>query len=123
MSFPKPCLNRGCKNLATSGQSRCVEHEAAKNKVHNRARNAQRGPTPVAAAARREINRAGQGVCYVCGAVRPAGELRVDHVTALADNGLDVGSNVRPICHRPCHVEKTRKEAIARAKRRKNGFT
>lgn len=120
MSFPKPCLTRGCRNLAPSGQSRCPEHEALVNRAHNRDRNAQRGPTPVARAARREMKNTGHGVCYVCGAARSAGELRIDHVVPLADGGMDVGSNVRAICHRPCHVEKTRREAVARAKRRKD---
>ena len=119
MSFKKPCLTRGCRELAPSGQSRCVEHQAQLDRAHNRDRNAKRGSTPVAAAARRELKRVGHGVCYVCGATRVAGELRIDHVVPLADNGLDVGSNVRPICHRPCHVEKSRQEAIERAKRRK----
>jgi 5-methylcytosine-specific restriction endonuclease McrA len=89
------------------------------DRAHNRDRNAKRGPTPVARAARRELKEAGHGRCYVCGGVRPAGELRIDHVVALADGGRDIGSNVAAICHRPCHVEKSRQEAIERAKRRK----
>lgn len=121
MGLPKACLSRGCRNLAPPGQSRCDEHEAALNRLHNRDRNVKRGSTPVAAAARRELKRTGGAICYVCGGSGKAGDMRVDHIVPLADGGMDVGSNVGFIHHRPCHVEKTRREAIERAKRRKNG--
>lgn len=123
MGLPKACLAKGCRELAPPGQSRCVQHQAEQNRVHNVDRNAKRGPTPVAAAARRELKRTGGAICYVCGGYGDAGRMRVDHIVPLADGGMDVGSNVGFIHHRPCHVEKTRREAIERAKRRDGGFT
>jgi len=54
--------------------------------------------------------------CARAGRVRLADE--VDHILPIADGGSDEPGNLQPLCA-PCHREKTRREAQARALDRK----
>ena len=54
-----------------------------------------------------------QPMCAQCGAVEY--ELYRDHIVPLGEGGLDVESNTQALCAR-CHDQKTRSEAIDRAR-------
>lgn len=72
--------------------------------------------TPIPAKVRRAVLRQHKGICHVC---RKAGATEVDHVLSRKAGGTDHPDNLRPIHPRPCHVEKTQREAqAARAARR-----
>lgn len=48
------------------------------------------------------------GICHVC---RQPGADQVDHVICIAEDGPDTEENLAPIHSRPCHTEKTHREA------------
>lgn len=48
--------------------------------------------------------------CYACGRVTDDGQ--VDHKTPLAFGGSEADENLGWICRKPCHAEKSRREAI-----------
>jgi 5-methylcytosine-specific restriction endonuclease McrA len=54
------------------------------------------------------VMRRHDGICHVCG--RPGSD-QVDHVIPLEHGGPDTEDNLRPIHTKPCHDEKTRREA------------
>ena len=54
------------------------------------------------------VMRIHDGICHVCH--RPGSD-QVDHVTPLAHGGEDTLDNLRPIHKRPCHEQKTQREA------------
>lgn len=64
----------------------------------------------------REILRIWRGVCHWCG--KPGAD-QVDHVVPTSEGGPNTRANKRPIHSKPCHVEKTRQEAL-RARIRKS---
>lgn len=72
------------------------------------------GP-PLPKKLKRQVLRDHNGVCHVCG--KPGGD-EVDHVVNRRSGGSDDLSNLRPIHHYPCHLDKIQQEATAARKRR-----
>lgn len=50
--------------------------------------------------------------CRACGRVTAAGE--VDHIVPRCRGGSDDPSNLQWLCAKPCHAEKSRREAAGR---------
>ena len=84
------------------------------DKVADRAKQKQRGKTPVAARLYRTVRAVGAERCAACVLLFPARFLRIDHVVPLADGGRDVMSNLQILCV-DCHRVKSSTEASERA--------
>lgn len=54
------------------------------------------------------VMRKHRAICHVCGR---GGADEVDHVVPLAEGGADTMANRRPIHAKPCHRDKTQREA------------
>lgn len=111
---PKPCTQ--CGSLVRDGSARCALHKAG----------AWRKTTPYKRESGRRLQRKREALftaeplcreCKLNGRVTLA-EVR-DHITPLAEGGLDIDDNVQPLCE-PCHDEKTQQES-ARGVRRGGG--
>ena len=86
-----------------SDKPRCPEH---RRKPWDGARHG-RGPGWTRRRAR--ILARDQGICHVCG--QPGAD-EVDHVIPLAEGGPDTDENCAAIHGRPCHADKTQREAL-----------
>lgn len=117
--LPRACVVEGCRGLAVPGGSRCEAHRLTDAGTRRQARHskrraaARRGGTNAAARMRKAVNSVGYSVCLHCGRTVEARGIEIDHVLPLLDGGLDVESNVQPLC-RSCHKDKTSKEAANR---------
>ncbi len=90
----------------------CAEHTEKAWASSTRSERTISGSAQQKRAAR--IMRLHDRVCHVCR--RPFSD-QVDHVIPLAEGGADTDDNLRPIHSRPCHSNKTQREA-ARARSR-----
>jgi 5-methylcytosine-specific restriction endonuclease McrA len=83
-------------------------------KDKDRAKQKQRGKTPVAARLYRTVRAVGAERCAACVLLFPARFLRIDHVVPLADGGRDAMGNLQILCV-DCHRVKSSTEASERA--------
>lgn len=97
----KMCSNPRCGNLMP-----CPDHERKSWDTSRRRERTTSGWEQQRRAQR--VMRQHDGICHVCG--RPGAD-EVDHVVSLEQGGADSETNLRPIHARPCHAEKTQREA------------
>jgi 5-methylcytosine-specific restriction protein A len=98
---PKICSHLGC-----SAVQPCPTHEVKAWASSTRRERTLSGSAQQRRAAR--IMRTYEHRCHVCGL--PMAD-QVDHVQPLSQGGADDDSNLRPIHSRPCHADKTAREA------------
>ena len=113
----RSCLYPRCRNLAAPGGTYCDPHYLPRARVKDRAHTARRKAAGGNGAARRLrswVNTQGEACCGRCLQLFAASALDVDHLVPLADGGMDVESNVWPLC-KECHISKTRAETSRRA--------
>jgi 5-methylcytosine-specific restriction endonuclease McrA len=90
---PRPCIERGCNNLALTGRDRCHPHHRAWERARNRRADRQGYRDPAYRSAPK------RGICWLCGL--PGADTR-DHVRPLSKGGTNDPSNIRP-AHRACN--------------------
>jgi 5-methylcytosine-specific restriction protein A len=113
LAAPKPCMQPGCKVLATDGTSRCMSHKVVRDSFGDKRRGTrhERGYGSAWSKARIRILRRDAGICQPCqreGHVHRGTE--VDHVTPKAEGGTDDDGNLQTICT-AAHRAKTQAEA------------
>lgn len=100
-SNPKVCTVPGCPNLD------CKEHERPAWRPREDNRRYQLSGWERSKRRKRVLARH-RGICHVCGG---PGATEADHVIPLTAGGPDTEANMRPIHAKPCHKNKTAREA------------
>lgn len=106
---PRPCTHPGCGALVRDGSGRCAAHPRP---AWKKATGSTKRITGRKLQAMRAALFTREPLCAECkrhGRVTLA-TLR-DHITPLAEGGLDEESNTQGLCH-DCHEEKTLAEAL-----------
>ena len=106
---PRFCTAPGCGVLVQGG-SRCPKHFVARRGASRVDR--MRGRKWMALRERVLRREPRCAECLKAGRLRLAAQ--VDHIVALEDGGTDDEDNLQGLCL-ACHVEKTRRERLARA--------
>lgn len=98
----KPCSVADCPHLQP-----CPVHPAKPWSGSTRRRRIGKSGWQQQRDAKRAMQLHG-GICHVCGL---PGADEVDHVIPVGEGGPDAPENLRPIHSRPCHADKTAREA------------
>ncbi len=61
------------------------------------------------------------GICPICTRALRAGQWDCDHKIALENGGEHRESNLQPVCHAPCHRDKTKADRKLKAKADRTG--
>lgn len=111
---PRPCRYPGCGALVRDGSGYCAAHQAAAKKRSNFSKTLsrhERGYGWEWEKLRKVVLARDCGLCQPC---KEADRITlgniVDHIIAKAEGGTDELDNLQVIC-KPCHVQKTAREA------------
>jgi len=111
-SAPSRCTAQGCGNVATY-RGRCDEHQPpawSRGKPRESTGDHWGGLSGrEREALKRRIIQRDRGICYVCSVL---GATEVDHIIPVAEGGARTDpANLAAIHERPCHSDKTKREA------------